>query len=98
MASLADMLKGGMDDRGYGSSSSSGGDDESPDYDASGVAAMKTFIGAVHARDPAGAWDALKQAYEFCEKAGDMAPASGPGPEPEGKHGTAVVLAIPHGK
>lgn len=95
MAGLADLLKGGMDDRGYGA----GGDDspgDEPDYDASGKAAMKSFIGAVRANDPGGAWEALKTAYDLCEKSGGMGEPDGDEGEPKG--GGHALLLVPHGK
>lgn len=95
MPGLADLLQGGMDDRGYGGGAGDDADDASPDYDESGRAAMKTFIGAVHARDPGAAWEALKQAYEFCEKAGPMSSKEG---GDDAKHGVALVISPDHRK
>jgi len=89
-SSLSDLAKDSMHERGYGA----GGEDDTADYDASGEAAMGDFIKAVHARDPKGAWTALKTAYDLCDKAGGM------GDEPDGDEGKgkthALALLLPH--
>lgn len=62
-------------------------DDDSPDYEKHGVAAVEAFISAVASKDAEGAWDALKTAVSLCghddQSTGD-----------DGGH--AALMLIPH--
>jgi hypothetical protein len=66
-------------------------DDDEPDYDKHGEAAMDEFISAVHSKDAEAAWSALKTCVELC---GHSEPDGDEDDDGGGSH--AALMLIPH--